>query len=48
MAEIDTDPTAGGLSIDERFLPHGEDFRDGGRTRYARREVASSDSCCYR
>ena len=24
MAKIDTDPSAGGLSVDERFFPHGE------------------------
>ena len=27
MAKIDTDPVAGGLTLDERFFPHGEDFR---------------------
>ena len=27
MAKIDTDPAAGGLTLDERFFPHGDDFR---------------------
>ena len=49
MAKIDTDPVAGGLTIDERFFPHGGDFR-GRRVHQVRLEGgdASSDSYCYR
>jgi selenium-binding protein 1 len=49
MVKIDTDPSAGGLSIDERFFPHGEDFR-GRRAHQVRLQGgdASSDSYCYR
>jgi selenium-binding protein 1 len=49
MAKIDTDPSAGGLSIDERFFPHGRDFR-GRRPHQVRLQGgdASSDSYCYR
>jgi methanethiol oxidase len=49
MAKIDTDPSAGGLSIDERFFPHGKDFR-GRRAHQVRLQGgdASSDSYCYR
>jgi len=49
MAKIDTDPSAGGLSIDERFFPHGTDFR-GRRAHQVRLQGgdASSDSYCYR
>jgi selenium-binding protein 1 len=48
MAKIDADP-AGGLSIDERFFPHGDDFR-GLRAHQVRLQGgdASSDSYCYR
>jgi hypothetical protein len=40
---------AGGSSLDERFFPHGEDFR-GWRPHQVRRQKgdASSDSYCYR
>jgi selenium-binding protein 1 len=49
MAKIDTDPSAGGLNIDERFFPHDEDFR-GRRAHQVRLQGgdASSDSYCYR
>jgi methanethiol oxidase len=49
MAKIDTDPEAGGLTLDERFFPHGEDFR-GLRQHQVRLQGgdASSDSYCYR
>jgi methanethiol oxidase len=49
MAKIDTDPSAGGLRIDERFFPHGKDFR-GRRAHQVRLQGgdASSDSYCYR
>jgi selenium-binding protein 1 len=50
MAKIDTDPDAGGgLAIDEKFFPHGDDFR-GLRTHQVRLQGgdASSDSYCYR
>ena len=49
MAKIDTDPSAGGLSVDERFFPHDRDFR-GRRPHQVRLQGgdASSDSYCYR
>jgi methanethiol oxidase len=50
MAKVDTDPDAGGgLRIDERFFPHGEDFR-GLRVHQVRLQGgdASSDSYCHR
>ncbi len=50
MAKVDTDPAAGGgLSVDERFFPHGDDFR-GLRAHQVRLQGgdASSDSYCYR
>ena len=49
MAKIDTDPVVGGLTIDSRFFPHGDDFR-GRRVHQVRLEGgdASSDSYCYR
>lgn len=48
MAKIDANP-AGGMSIDERFFPHGGDFR-GLRAHQVRLQGgdASSDSYCYR
>lgn len=48
MAKLDADP-AGGLSIDERFFPHGDDFR-GHRVHQVRLQGgdASTDSYCYR
>jgi selenium-binding protein 1 len=50
MAKIDTDPDAGGgLRLDERFFPHGDEFR-GLRVHQVRLQGgdASSDSYCYR
>jgi selenium-binding protein 1 len=49
MAKIDTDPAAGGLTVDDRFFPHGDDFR-GLRVHQVRLQGgdASSDSYCYR
>jgi methanethiol oxidase len=49
MAKIDTVPAAGGLRIDDRFFPHGQDFR-GRRPHQVRLQGgdASSDSYCYR
>ncbi len=47
MAKLDVGPE-GGLSVDERFFPHGDDFR-GLRVHQVRLEGgdASSDSYCY-
>jgi selenium-binding protein 1 len=49
MAKIDTDPATGGLTMDERFFPHGDEFR-GLRVHQVRLQGgdASSDSYCYR
>jgi len=49
LAKIDTDPAAGGLTLDERFFPRGEQFR-GRRVHRVRLQGgdASSDSYCYR
>ena len=49
LAKIDTDPVTGGLSLDERFFPRGEDFQ-GLRVHQVRLQGgdASSDSYCYR
>ena len=49
LAKIDTDPLAGGLTLDERCFPHGEAFR-GLRAHQVRLQGgdASSDSYCYR
>jgi selenium-binding protein 1 len=49
MAKVDTDPVAGGLTTDQRFFPHGEDWR-GLRPHQVRLQGgdASSDSYCYR
>jgi selenium-binding protein 1 len=48
MAKLDADP-GGGLAVDERFFPHGEDFQ-GLRPHQIRLQGgdASSDSYCYR
>jgi methanethiol oxidase len=48
MAKLDTDPTTGGLSVDTRFFPHGDDFR-GLRLHQTRLQGgdASSDSYCH-
>jgi selenium-binding protein 1 len=49
MAKMDADPGAGGLSLDERFFPRGDDWR-GRRPHQVRLQGgdASSDSYCYR
>ena len=49
MAKIDTDSTAGGLTVDERFFPHGDDWRSlrPHQTRLQGGD-AFSDSYCYR
>ncbi|MGY1697681.1 selenium-binding protein SBP56-related protein [Geodermatophilus sp. SYSU D00814] len=49
MAKIDTDPQAGGMTLDERFFPSGSDWR-GLRPHQVRLQGgdASSDSYCYR
>jgi methanethiol oxidase len=48
MAKLNADPH-GGMTIDERFFPHGDDFR-GRRVHQIRLQGgdASSDSYCYR
>jgi methanethiol oxidase len=48
MAKVDVAPD-GGLSIDEKFFPHGDDFK-GRRVHQVRLQGgdASSDSYCYR
>ena len=49
FAKIDTDPSVGGgLRVDEKFFPRGEDFR-GRRVHQVRLGGgdASSDSYCY-
>src|SRR3954452_17290668 len=49
MAKMDTDPSGGGLTLDERFFPRGDDWR-GLRPHQVRLQGgdASSDSYCYR
>jgi len=48
MARIDADPDNGGMSLDARFFPHGDDFR-GLRVHQTRLQGgdASSDSYCF-
>ncbi|PRY27684.1 selenium-binding protein SBP56-related protein [Pseudosporangium ferrugineum] len=48
MAKIDVDAGAGGMTLDERFFPHGDDFR-GLRVHQTRLQGgdASSDSYCF-
>ena len=48
LARIDADPADGGMSLDTRFFPHGDDFR-GLRVHQARLQGgdASSDSYCF-
>ncbi|MEV8506156.1 selenium-binding protein SBP56-related protein [Actinoplanes sp. NPDC051475] len=48
MAKIDVDTEAGGMTLDERFFPHGDDFR-GLRVHQTRLQGgdASSDSYCF-
>jgi selenium-binding protein 1 len=49
MARMDADPDTGGLTLDERFFPHGVAWR-GRRPHQVRLQGgdASSDSYCYR
>ncbi|MFE7705553.1 selenium-binding protein SBP56-related protein [Streptomyces sp. NPDC057486] len=49
MVKLDADPSHGGLSVDSRFFPHGQDFL-GLRVHQTRLQGgdASSDSYCYR
>ncbi|WFE97865.1 selenium-binding protein SBP56-related protein [Micromonospora sp. WMMD987] len=48
LAKLDVDPEHGGLTPDERFFPHGEEFR-GLRVHQTRLQGgdASSDSYCF-
>jgi selenium-binding protein 1 len=48
LARIDANTDTGGMSVDSRFFPHGDDFR-GLRVHQARLEGgdASSDSYCF-
>ncbi len=48
MARFDADIESGGMSLDERFFPHGDDFR-GLRVHQTRLQAgdASSDSYCF-
>jgi methanethiol oxidase len=48
MGKLDADINGGGLSVDPRFFPHGEDFR-GRRVHQTRLQGgdASSDSYCF-
>jgi selenium-binding protein 1 len=47
-AKLDADPQAGGMALDARFFPNGDDFR-GLRVHQTRLQAgdASSDSYCY-
>jgi selenium-binding protein 1 len=47
-AKLDADPRAGGMAVDARFFPNGDDFR-GLRVHQTRLQAgdASSDSYCY-
>jgi selenium-binding protein 1 len=48
MAKLDADLDGGGLTVDTRFFPNGEDFR-GLRVHQTRLQAgdASSDSYCF-
>ena len=48
MAKADIDPRTGAMTLDERFFPHGDDFR-GNRVHQTHLEGgdASSDSYCF-
>ncbi|MBV8928328.1 MAG: selenium-binding protein, partial [Mycobacteriaceae bacterium] len=48
MAKLDADVSAGGMQLDSRFFPHGNDFRDM-RVHQVRLQGgdASSDSYCF-
>jgi methanethiol oxidase len=49
MAKLDANTDGGGMNLDPRFFPHGDDFR-GLRVHQTRLQGgdASSDSYCYR
>ncbi|WP_371502129.1 selenium-binding family protein [Kitasatospora sp. NBC_00374] len=49
MIKLDADPAAGGLAVDPRFFPHGEEFQ-GLRVHQTHLHGgdASSDSYCFR
>ncbi|RZU49103.1 selenium-binding protein 1 [Krasilnikovia cinnamomea] len=48
LAKVDVDPEAGGMALDPRFFPHGDEFR-GLRVHQTRLQGgdASSDSYCF-
>jgi selenium-binding protein 1 len=48
MARLDANTETGGMSVDQRFFPHGDDF-NGLRVHQARLQGgdASSDSYCF-
>ena len=48
MVRIDADTGSGGMTLDPRFFPHGDEFR-GLRVHQARLQAgdASSDSYCF-
>jgi methanethiol oxidase len=48
MARFDADTESGGITLDPRFFPHGDDFR-GLRVHQTRLQAgdASSDSYCF-
>jgi methanethiol oxidase len=48
MARVDADIETGGMAVDPRFFPHGDDFR-GRRVHQTRLQGgdASSDSYCF-
>jgi selenium-binding protein 1 len=48
MARVDADTTTGGMTVDPKFFPHGDDFR-GRRVHQTRLQGgdASSDSYCF-
>ena len=48
MARLDANTETGGVTVDSRFFPHGDDFRGlrVHQTRLQRRD-ASSDSYCF-
>ncbi|BFU43638.1 selenium-binding protein SBP56-related protein [Krasilnikovia sp. MM14-A1004] len=48
LAKVDVDPEAGGMTLDPRFFPHGDEFR-GLRVHQTRLQGgdASSDSYCF-
>jgi selenium-binding protein 1 len=48
MARVEADTEAGGMRLDERFFPNGDDFR-GLRVHQTRLQAgdASTDSYCF-